>query len=125
MSRILLIAIGGALGAVARYLVQTAVDRHVEDFPAGTLIVNLIGCLLIGLVAGLISEQTIRPELRPFLIVGLLGSFTTFSTYSLESIELLDARRSIALAIYIALSTVGGLAGVWLGLKIAKAVGGA
>lgn len=122
MTRLLWVGIGGFLGAVLRFVVAGAVQRltPLSAFPYGTVAVNLIGCLLIGVLSGLVeSRQLFNPQLRLFLTVGLLGSFTTFSTFGYESLILLREGGGSALA-YIALHLAGGLAAVWLGLSLAR-----
>lgn len=88
---ILLIAIGGAVGSVCRYLLSSAVLRALGTlFPAGTFVVNLVGCLLFGAIAGLADGRVpLSPEMRAFLLAGVLGGFTTFSSYMNESVVLL------------------------------------
>lgn len=90
MTRLLLIALGGAAGAVLRYAVSGWTHQIAgEGFPWGTLAVNVIGSLAIGFFWGLSERTVFRPEVRPLLFIGVLGGFTTFSTYSLESFQLL------------------------------------
>lgn len=88
---ILLIAIGGAVGSVCRYLLSSAVLRALGTlFPAGTFVVNVVGCLLFGAIAGLADGRVpLSPEMRAFLLAGVLGGFTTFSSYMNESVVLL------------------------------------
>jgi CrcB protein len=111
------IAGGGALGALARYGLWGWVQGHTGlTFPWGTLVVNLLGSLLIGLTMRLLEGFALAPEVRTFAIVGLLGSFTTFSTYSYETVALLregDWRRA---AFYALGSVVLGVCAVGLGL---------
>ena len=86
-----IIGLGGFIGAILRYLVSSGVHTFFKtpSFPLGTLTVNVIGCLLIGLGGGLIeSHQYFSPQLRAFLFIGVLGSFTTFSTFGLETFYL-------------------------------------
>ncbi len=99
---LLLVALGGASGAVARYLVATGVHAWWKwSFPVGTLMVNLVGSALIGLVFVLIERQVIHPDWRGVLMVGFLGAFTTFSTFSLEVIHLLEQGRSLVALGYV------------------------
>jgi fluoride exporter len=120
-----LIALGGALGAVARYLAGGAVHRLFPDaaFPVGTLAVNVSGCLLIGFLGGLAeSRQVLGPEVRLFLLVGLLGGFTTFSSFGYETLALArDAEMGKAL-LNVAASVALGLAAVWAGDALARAL---
>ena len=113
-----LVAAGGALGATLRYGVSLACRSGNEgSFPVGTLTVNLAGCLLIGVVAALLAEQDGRNPLRVFIIVGCLGGFTTFSSFGLETLRLLDESRLGAAAAYVLVSNVGGVVLCWLGLR--------
>ena len=90
MSRLLWVAAGGAIGALLRYLVDAIAYQAIgTGFPWGTLIVNLTGCLLIGIAWALVGRTALPQPFVPFLVTGILGAFTTFSTYSLESINLL------------------------------------
>lgn len=90
MNRYLLIALGAALGANARYLVNVwAANRFGADFPYGTLLVNISGSFILGLLLALASERlSLSPDLRLLLAVGFLGSYTTFSSYAVESLNL-------------------------------------
>lgn len=90
MQQLLLIALGGSLGAVARYSLSTVVHHAAsETFPWGTLAVNLSGSFLIGLVIELLDVTMIPTEWRSFLAIGFLGAYTTFSTFTLETVNLL------------------------------------
>jgi CrcB protein len=113
---LLLIAIGGALGSVARYGFSTGVLRATGAlFPAGTFAVNLLGCAIFGGIIGAAQQRFIlTPELRAFLLVGLLGGFTTFSSYAFESFALLRDGQFAAAALNIVGQVVGGLAGFWM-----------
>ena len=119
-----LVGSGGFLGALCRYGLSGLVHRQapLTTFPYGTLTVNLLGCLLIGLLAGLVeSRQLFAPEFRTFALIGLLGGFTTFSTFGFETFAMLrDAEHVRALA-NIGLHVVLGLALVWVGYGLATA----
>lgn len=119
---ILLVAFGGALGSTFRFLVSRLLQGRVNtDFPVGTMAVNLIGCLLIGLFYGL-SERTglISAEWRLFLIVGICGGFTTFSTFMNDSLQLLSADRILFAALYTAGSVFIGLLSVFVGMQLTR-----
>jgi CrcB protein len=116
------VAVGGAIGSVARHAVNHLV--HVRwlttRFPAGTVVVNVTGCLLIGLLTGLIASNrlTFRFYWREFIFVGVLGGFTTFSTFGLDTHMLLRTHSSEAAMVNIAANMIGGLVAVWLGYAI-------
>jgi fluoride exporter len=113
------IAFGGALGSVARYACSTAAARWLGfGFPWGTLLVNSAGCFAIGVIAALVAADG-RPLLghdaRAFLMIGVLGGFTTFSSFSLETLEIARAGALGAAALYVASSVALCLMAVWLG----------
>ena len=120
--RLLLVALGGAVGAVARYGVGVAAVRLAEaGLPAGTWAVNALGSLAIGLALPLVADDRTRLA----LVVGVLGSFTTFSTFSADTVLLWEAgRRTLAVA-NAAGSVVVGVASVALGLALGRGLGGA
>jgi len=93
MTQVLAIAAGGAIGALLRYWVSTAVQgRTTSVFPYGTLTVNVIGSLLIGfLYIWLIERLAVGPAVRAFMLIGVLGAFTTFSTFSMETLNLMES----------------------------------
>ena len=111
------VAVGGALGSMARHAVNQWLQTR---FPLATVVVNLSGCLIIGILAGLLASRRIAMPTywREFVFVGLLGGFTTFSTFGLDTF-LLARTHSIGYAAWnVALQVVGGLAAVWLGYRI-------
>ena len=126
MPKVLLVGIGGFLGAIARYALGGWVHRsaHGPVFPYGTLVVNVLGCLLIGALAGLVETRgVLSPESRVFLLIGLLGGFTTFSTFGYETLQLLrDGQLLYGLA-NIGASVLLGLGAVWLGFVLPRAIG--
>ena len=118
MLLIALIGTGGFLGAIMRYLIERRIQDLLRNpsFPYGTLGVNVIGCLLIGLLAGLVeSRQLFGVEARGFLLVGLLGGFTTFSAFSYETLALVRDGQAIAALANVSLQVALGLAAVWAG----------
>jgi len=118
---ITLVGAGGALGAIARYGVGGLVHRNptLAGFPFGTLAVNLLGCLLIGLGAGLAdARQAFTPEARLFVFVGLLGGFTTFSSFGYETMALLRDHEILRAGLNAGLNVFAGLALVWLGYAL-------
>jgi len=124
LPRLLLIGLAGFVGTLARYwLSGWTARRFGETFPAGTLIVNLLGCFLAGLLAYLMFERfVVSPTARTVLLIGLLGGFTTFSSFGLQSFNLLrDGEVGLALANILVSNTVG-IFMVWLGYSVAKFV---
>lgn len=119
MKAALIVALGGALGSVARYKLSGWVLQHTLDwkFPAGTFVVNVSGCLLAGLLAGLAQKhELLSAEMRLLLFTGILGGFTTFSAFGLETVHLLRRGDLLIAGSNIALSVLAGLAALWLGL---------
>lgn len=118
--RLLWIGLGGALGSVARYLFSMAILRASGSlFPIGTFGVNLVGCVLFGAIAGAAEQRVqLAPDLRMFLLVGVLGGFTTFSTYAFESFSLIRDGQFAAAAVNIVGQVVAGLVGLWAGYVI-------
>ena len=117
---ILMVAFGGAVGSVARYKLGGVVLHHTQawNFPLSTFFVNVLGCLVIGLLAGLVEHHDLfSMQARLFLFTGLLGGFTTFSAFGYETLFLL--RRSLVFTsmLYAGLSVVCGLAAVFIGVK--------
>ena len=111
MVNVLLVAAGGALGASLRYGVVHVVKPHSPGFPTGTLLVNLAGCMVIGLLAGLWGAG-IAPgdRLKLFVFTGVLGGFTTFSSFGLETLQLMRDGRVLAAIGYVVACNVLGLA---------------
>jgi CrcB protein len=121
----LLAALGGALGALARWVIAEAVPRSPGEWPWATLAVNLLGCLLIGvLIAVLAARRPDDERLRTFLGAGVLGGFTTFSAFAVEVADLLRAGPPWVAAAYVAVSVLGGLLAVAAGLRLVAAAAG-
>lgn len=122
MSAWLWVGLGGFVGSVARYAVGTSmVGAGAGRFPYATLLVNVAGCLAIGLLAGLFERHAPRlDEWRPLVFTGLLGGFTTFSAFGLETIALVRRGDVAAAAAYVLASVVVGLLAVALGLRLAR-----
>ena len=127
MLQIALIALGGAAGSVARYLMAGGVQRLAGGvFPWGTMSVNVLGCLAIGFLNQAFSGPVwIRPEYRLALTIGVLGGFTTFSTFGWETFALLNDRQFPAAAGNVLASVAVGLFAVWLGARLAEKAFGA
>ena len=114
-----MVALGGLLGASARYGVGLLLPHTAGTFPLGTLLINVVGGFLIGVLIDAVAE---RPLLRPFAITGILGGFTTFSTYTVDTEQLLAAGRLATAGAYLVGTLVGALAATWLGLALARLV---
>ncbi len=122
MKMILLIACGGAVGAILRYAASLGVYALMgRGFPYGTLFVNVTGSLLMGVLSIIMLERwNIGPEWRAAILVGLLGSFTTFSTFSIETLNLLEQGDLLRAFANILLSVIVCLAAVWLGVALGR-----
>ncbi|MGK7941134.1 MAG: fluoride efflux transporter CrcB [Crocosphaera sp.] len=117
----LLVFMGGGLGSCVRYLISKMINERIDTmFPWGTLTVNLIGCLVIGLIIGLIERFPIHPYWGLLLVTGFCGGFTTFSSFSLENNLLLREQEYSLLIVYTMMSLFWGLAGTLLGIMIVK-----
>jgi CrcB protein len=113
---------GGFIGALARYGIGGLVHRQVplSVFPWGTLVVNLTGCLMIGLLAGFAeSRQLFGPQFRLFVLIGILGGFTTFSTFGFETFAMLREAEYWRAGANVGMNVVFGLTLVWLGYELA------
>ncbi|MCX7623650.1 MAG: fluoride efflux transporter CrcB [Thermomicrobium sp.] len=113
--QLVLVALGGALGATLRYLVTSWVQQRVDFFPWGTLVVNLVGSFLIGMVLELTLRGYLSSQARLFLAVGILGGFTTFSSFSWETLALLEDGDVLPALVYGVGSLVAGISLAWLG----------
>ena len=121
MNEVLLVACGGALGALARWTLSGVVLHHTVDwkFPLGTFIVNAAGCVLAGIVAGLaIKQDMFSPGMRLFLLTGLLGGFTTFSAFGVECAYLLRRGEFAIMALYVLVSVAASLGGLMLAMRL-------
>ncbi len=121
-SLVVLVFVGGGIGSICRYLLATGLQRSLPGpFPVGTFVVNLVGSFTIGLVGALgLERAAISPEARVFLMVGILGGFTTFSSFAWETLGLLSVRDLLRATLYVAGSVVLGLIGVWLGRLLGR-----
>lgn len=122
LKEILYIGAGGFIGSVMRYLVSQTLNPATTAFPWGTLTVNILGCLIIGIIAGLTLRHPslLSPGASLFLTVGLCGGFTTFSTFSKEALALLQNNCTLAFALYVIGSITIGVAAVAIGYTIVK-----
>ena len=118
MNNLLAIAIGGSLGAVMRYLTSVSVHKLLgAGFPYGTLTVNVIGSLLMGFISILLLERLMLADFwRPIIIIGFLGAFTTFSTFSMETFNLIEAGEMAKAFINMFVNVLFCLCATWLGV---------
>lgn len=124
MTRLLVIGLGGFIGTLGRYWLSAVVARRYgETFPYGTLIVNLIGCFLIGFLFYLFYDRALAsPTSRTAVFIGLIGGFTTFSSYGLQTFTLVRDGELLLALVNIGASNVLGLALVWVGYSLAKVI---
>jgi fluoride exporter len=121
MKPLLLVAIGGAVGSAARYQVSAVLLAHATGWrlPVGTLVVNVVGCLLAGvLVVWADTHHWLAPETRLLLFTGLMGGFTTFSAFGVETVRLFQQGQEGAAVANVLVSVVFGLLAVWLGMTL-------
>ncbi len=123
MFKILIIALGGAIGATLRYGLSGIVYRYMDGvFPWGTLAVNLVGCFAIGFIWQLFEITTTSPNTRAFILIGILGAFTTFSTFGIESFALFREGEFRLAALNIILSNLLGILLVYLGFVTTRSL---
>ncbi len=119
---LLLIGLGGFLGSISRFLIALGMNRVFQSvLPIGTLFVNILGCLLIGIIYSLAEQKNmLSPELRVFLSVGFCGGFTTYSSFAFEKFNLIKTGDFFLLAVYLGASVFLGLIAVYTGSQIHK-----
>ncbi|MDA5193084.1 fluoride efflux transporter CrcB [Govanella unica] len=124
MQMILAVGVGGAIGAVSRYLMALAIFRALgPGFPWGTLAINVLGSLLMGVLAELLALRFSLPHpMQAFFLTGVLGGFTTFSTFSLDAVTLMARGQSGAAFLYIGGSVILSLAALFAGLAITRSL---
>lgn len=113
---LLLVALGGAVGSVLRYLLS-GINT---SFPWGTFAVNILGSLLIGIFVGLVSKGVLSPEMKLLMVTGFCGGFTTFSTFANESFGMMKAGDVLQMALYVGVSVVIGILAVWSGMALSN-----
>jgi CrcB protein len=124
LQRILLIGLAGLLGTLARYATSGFIaKRFGENFPTGTLVVNVVGCFLAGFLFYVLQERFLANELvRTVIMIGFLGGFTTFSSYGLQTFTLLRDGEVLLAVTNVVVSNVAGLLTVWLGYSVARMI---
>lgn len=122
MPMVLAIALGGAAGTLLRWWVGTLLPATDDAFPLGTLLVNVSGSFALGFLARSLLATSVPPELRLALTVGVCGGFTTFSTFAIESVRLLEAGQLARAGAYVTASVVLSVAATAGGLAVARAV---
>jgi CrcB protein len=125
MTNLLLVGVGGFIGSVLRYLLSAYVQQSVKsiNFPWGTLVVNVIGCFLIGLLASLAETRGLFSDgSRAFVFIGILGGFTTFSSFGNETLNLIRGDQMMNALANIGASVILGLFAVWLGRAVATMI---
>lgn len=117
------VALGGAIGAVSRYALAGSINSRFGPSPLGTFVVNVSGAFLIGLVMALTSERvSVSPDIRRFMTVGILGGYTTFSTWMYETHQLVETGDMTRATLNIVGSTLAGLLAVWLGIVAGRSL---
>ncbi|MES9926112.1 MAG: fluoride efflux transporter CrcB [Candidatus Thiodiazotropha endolucinida] len=122
MNQLIAIASGGAVGALFRFWVSSGIYSLLgRGFPYGTLVVNVLGSLVMGFLYVLLLERTIvSPEMRGALLIGFLGAFTTFSTFSIETLNLLEQAELLKAGLNILVSVIACVLACWFGLVVGR-----
>jgi CrcB protein len=124
MNPYLLVGIGGALGAMARLAIGGLVGALPNGFPLSTFLINIAGSLAMGLLVGVLAKTTpqFQNEIRLFVAVGVFGGFTTFSSFSLDAISMIERGDMLLAAAYVVGSVLFGIAGLWIGMQAMRVV---
>ena len=122
--RIILLIVFGAAGTLARYGLDGWIQYRVgSPFPAGTLTINVLGCLCLGIIGRFsLNHITVSPDLRIGLTIGLMGGFTTFSTFGWDAVRMLEEGQWTKASIYVGASVLGGLIAMMLGMRVGDAL---
>ena len=120
LQNVIFIALGGAIGAISRYLISEIVDS--SEFPYATFIVNTLGCLLIGFLSAFYLENLLSETVFLTLGIGILGAFTTMSTFSLENVNLMREGEYIAALFYISCTFIVCIFSTWIGLSVGQKI---
>ena len=119
-----MIALGGAIGAIARYQVAAAIQARIPaGFPWGTFVVNMTGCFMMGVAMTLLTDRLVaHPNWRYLIPIGFIGAYTTFSTFELETFRAVTEGALLTGAANVAGSVIAGYAAVWLGVVLTRAI---
>ncbi len=122
MSKLIVVALGGAIGATARYWLGNLINSRLPmQFPLGTFVINVTGSFIIGFFMTLVSQRlTVHPNWRLLIAVGFVGAYTTFSTFEFETLKLIEEGSVVSAALNVVLSFVVGFIAVWLGVTAAR-----
>ena len=122
LKQLILVGLGGGVGSMLRFLTSVITAKYYSNaFPLATFIVNVVGCLLIGLLIGLFSQNLqSNPHLKLLFITGFCGGYTTFSAFAAENITLIQNNNYLIAILYIGLSMLVGLLAVWAGVQLTK-----
>lgn len=122
MLNVLFVALGGAVGSVLRYLISTVINERVAvgQIPWGTLVVNVVGCFVIGVLTSLASKLGFSGEIKLLLVTGLCGGFTTFSTFSMENLRFIDNNQILLLLFYVVITVVCCLFATYCAVKLVQ-----
>lgn len=122
MKQVLFVGLGGAAGSMLRYLTSVVTLKYYSaSFPLATLVVNVVGCFLAGLIFGSITQETADAQnLKVLLLTGFCGGFTTFSAFALENVRLINSGNLSTAIVYTVVSLVAGLLAAWLGLSVVR-----
>jgi CrcB protein len=123
LDRYVMIAVGGALGAIARYQLTALVQARTPlGFPWGTFVVNVTGCLVMGVAVTLMSDRLVHPNWRFLIPIGFIGSYTTFSTFEIDALRAVTEGAWVVGGLYVAGSVLAGYVALWLGIVLTRLI---